>query len=764
MNTKYYFCSSMRIILKICIILIPTFFLPEKTSCQTDTLICDNGGFENEFLYYKGFFAFFDSVGTECQAYSGSTPITWGSIGQPIFRRFEITTNGIDTLTGLNRTKFGSKALLLNNRYGHNISSGDPCIPGSDVNMIRKRFKVTEDNRDFTIWYSVVLENPSSPGHALNRPFFSIKCDRSPSYDLCFDSNVLKCGDLINDSLCVFDTIQYLDWTCHRIKIPKNMIDSIATLEIVASDCGANHHFGYAYIDGICEECSGSSLGSGYLFDIPHNETGIGIKYKSCNADTITVCGSYELPTECGTWSLDSIQVSGFNYFNVELDAVNKRYCFDLPDTEFPNNSADSCREIFVKLFFSSSLSAQVSQLSNSIEICNNDFDSFQVSINTGICQDNATNSLISDDYYFVRVILEANFGDSWTMTRQLDDPYPDESGSYIIKTGTGPDTIDLGPILIQEGSWDLTVNINGCIFVNSITPPAFCSGCDKFYRTMISNVSCDDNGTVSTADDSWTFDIKVLGDPTKYYTIGSSSTLYYYNSNYTISAGLIGLECISIELKDGIINTCVSNLVVCPPKPCSDDCEIEAYVQDVKCEIEEEEDVFYAYLNLAGSGSAYYCYESFAISDPGNTGNDNYYTGSFSDPIGPFTEDVYIIFYLCSSSACTCDKTCFKILYIPKPECDSLSYRIKGSGNRIINLSDDFMVIPNPVYRNEFIIRSNIEGTDFEILSSSGNILQEGKLIKGEQRIKMEIPSGVYFIRFKSMQGIIKYKKVIKQ
>lgn len=428
-----------------------------------DTLVCDNGGFEDDFEYYKGYFAIFDSLNTTaCIPYYSGNAVSWGSIGQPLFRRFEITSNGLDTLTGIDRVRFGSKALLLNNRYGHNLSS-DPCIPQSDVNMIRKRFKVTADNREFTIWYAVILENPSSPGHSTNRPFFSISCDKAPEYNLCFDSNILKCGEKISDSLCVFDTIQYVNWTCHRIKIPKNMVDSIATLEIIASDCGANHHFGYAYIDGICEDCSGSTLGTGQLYDSPYTSTGNGIKYKSCDGQSITVCGSYSLPLECGSWAIDSINILEFDVNHIEIDTANQHFCFDLPLSNFSEFTEDSCRDIFVKFFFSSNLGASVTTLSNSIEICYDDYEEYLILDTIGICQNNGTSNLLSDDYYYVRLITHVNEGDRWDVYRKLDDPYPNESGQYLLTSGSGLDSVDLGPFLIQEGSWELIIDLGDC-------------------------------------------------------------------------------------------------------------------------------------------------------------------------------------------------------------------------------------------------------------------------------------------------------------
>lgn len=64
----------------------------------------------------------------------------------------------------------------------------------------------------------------------------------------------------------------------------------------------------------------------------------------------------------------------------------------------------------------------------------------------TGICQNNATDDLLSYDYYYVQVDLTNLHGDTFTVERQLDDPYPNESGHSVIKTGNGDGTYNLGP------------------------------------------------------------------------------------------------------------------------------------------------------------------------------------------------------------------------------------------------------------------------------------------------------------------------------
>lgn len=477
---------------------------------------------------------------------------------------------------------------------------------------------------------------------------------------------------------------------------------------------------------------------------------------------------SYTLPTLCGTWDVDSIKAPGFTISNMDIDEEHETFCFDLLKEDFPE---DSCRELYLIIYFSSNLSNFSQQLSNTIEICDDEFEEYDADVTTGICQNNATTDLISDDYYYVSIDLSVNYGDFWTMERELHNPYPNTSGEYIIKTGTGSGTINLGPILIQEGKWDLTINIGGCILFYEITPPFFCSGCDKFYRTRIFDITCSDNhGGVATGspfDDWWTFKINVPGLSGNYYvykvTDMPSSTYTYGTSpthDHVIQVGTIGLECVEYVLKD-FGTGCTSNFIICPPKPCSNDCDLEAYVTDVYCDQEDTE--FYAELEVSGAGSSYYCFESFAVSDPGNTSNSNYYQGSFSNPIGPFTEDVYVIVYLCPSSACTCDPTCFTIIYIPFPDCENLEFHSKGTTSLKNKPIEEVYVVPNPINNNEVVLRSSMETTSFEFYNSSAKLIHQGSFMGPEYRYRLESSSGLYFVRYQNSEGKYQYIKVIK-
>jgi len=140
---------------------------PFESNGQTDTLICDNGGFEDGFLYWEGFHAMYRGGGNSCNPHlTNGNPSPWILDTLPAYRRFEIVTNGVDPLVGIQRTKFGNKALLINNQYGNKYD----CQYEGDANKIVKRFKVTQENLKISIWFAVVLEQPQ--GHYDNQPFF----------------------------------------------------------------------------------------------------------------------------------------------------------------------------------------------------------------------------------------------------------------------------------------------------------------------------------------------------------------------------------------------------------------------------------------------------------------------------------------------------------------------------------------------------------------------------------------------------------------
>jgi hypothetical protein len=369
---------------------------------------------------------------------------------------------------------------------------------------------------------------------------------------------------------------------------------------------------------------------------------------------------------------------------------------------------------------------------------------------------------MLSDDYYYVQVNLTHLHGDTFTIERWLDDPYPNESGHSIIKADTGDGTFNLGPFYIQEGSWKLTVKFADCIDTFDITPPYFCSSsCNKFYRTTINNVLCRDHDggtpTSTGSDDTWSFDIKVLGTTGTYSLSGGLGGPFSYNTTHTIYPGTIGKTCLSFTLDAG--GGCTVDVVVCPPKPCSSEsqCNLEVNLKDVSCT--EDHSQFYIDVDTSRVGSGYLCANSYAMSAPTTL----IHGGTFSNPLGPFNSAVFIVFKICSTSACDCDPTCFKVLYFPKPDCDNLDYRSKGNSKSAIIPQEELIIIPNPLNTKEMILRSSMKYTNFEFYNSSSELICHGSFTGAEYRYAPDIPAGLYIVKYTNNEGKYGYIKLIK-
>ncbi|MEI2695712.1 MAG: T9SS type A sorting domain-containing protein [Saprospiraceae bacterium] len=724
--------------------------LPSISKSQSaDTLVCDNGGFEDGLTYYLGRITDSYRMGSStCSPVYFDSTVVWSSLSIPAFRRFEVVNSGPDTLTGINKVKFGYKSLLLNNRYGHINNS---CGGHYDVNKIVKRFKVTPQTRDFTVWYALVLENPESHGN--KQPWFSISCDRDPANNLCFDASIIKCKNVFLDTLCSFDTITLVNWACHTFKIPLNMLDSIATLEITVADCGIGEHFAYAYIDGICELCDGSAFGSGTLYQQPLNEEGLGIDFDPCADDSLTVCGSFTFPNICGSWTLDSIKPIDFNFYSLTVDTANNKYCFKLALQDF---TYDSCSEIFIQLYFSSATQNLDPVYSNTIEICPVSFE-YELNVVTGSCQNNNTNSLLSDDYYYVQVDLDNYIeGDSFLIERVLDDPYPNETGHYNLLIDTIGGTYNLGPFFIQEGNWKLIFSHEGCLDTFQINAPNYCSGCLKFRSTDITDISCYSNSTYSISDDTWSFDIRIPGLSGTYYLDAFGP--FNYNDTNTINVpGYIIDGCAQFNIIDGI--NCLGQLTICPPKPCSDndDCLLESYIVNLEC----IEDNYLVEILLEESGTNTPCYLSYDTDGTPSSGNQNDQQGSLTQGIntlGYFNDDIYLTIFQCDSDECNCNPTCFKTIYINYPDCDNLEFR--NSFNNNVKYNEIQLILVNP---NLIRIHSILDATNFSLIDLSGKRIYSSSFLGTEFSFECQIPSGIYLLQYINSKGLYDYLKFIK-
>jgi hypothetical protein len=696
-------------------------------SVTADTFICDNGGFENDFLFYKGYVSTFTSGSNTCTPnVSGWTPATL-----PVTNRLEIMTSGTDPLIGIQKVKFGNKSLRINNRYGHD----DQCDGDYGIDRVTKRFKVTEANRRFTVWYAVALENPS--GHDNQQPFLNIKCDKAPADELCFDADFLKCDQIYSDPSCSFNKIDVIDWTCHRFNIPASEIGNIATIEMIVADCGQGAHFGYAYIDGFCESCTGGALGSINL-NGSESDASVGIEYYSCDGLSAQVCGTYTLPTLCGTWDVNSITVPGYTIQNLVIDPVSKTFCFNFPLSNF---GANTCLDINALISFNSSLGMSIPpQPSNVIKICKNLYASYDYSFTVGSCNANGTPTLLSDDYYYITVTISDPNANGWVIERQLENPYDGESGRYTITSGAGDDVLVLGPFLIQEGCWDIIISLPNCVYSEKICPPPFCSGCNAFAGVQITKIKCIPGNQIGQ--DTWSFDIFVPGTG-NYTLLGMTKSK---GSTHTIPVGIIGQSCITVTLID-VGSNCTHQLVICPPVPCSvRNCDIEVYPGKITC----NKDGFNITLNTNNTNL---CYDIIGDANPA-------VSLPIGGGIGPFMGGVQVVVY-------PCDKPeCFKMLYLPKPNCDDPNIELSQGRSKSLTSDLNLKIVPNPFTNNQVTIKSDLiieQDLVYMIYNYTGQLIYSGKFVGQEQTIPFNQPSGIYVIKFKDSNGNLQNYKFVK-
>ena len=126
---------------------------------------------------------------------------------------------------------------------------------GSEAETVSMTFQVTPANADFRFHYAVVLEDPS--GHEPNeKPFFSYlltdldHVGPGPGY---IDGVYI----VANSSDPFFEknangTLVWRKDTCHKVDLSSYMGHHV-TATFATADCALSWHYGYAYIDGLCE-------------------------------------------------------------------------------------------------------------------------------------------------------------------------------------------------------------------------------------------------------------------------------------------------------------------------------------------------------------------------------------------------------------------------------------------------------------------------------------------------------------------------------
>jgi hypothetical protein len=253
-----------------------------------------------------------------------------------------------DSITGFDMVHGGNFAVKLNSAkpletalLGNNL-----CYPYKGVQKLSKKIVLESTGEELSLYFALVLEEA---GHIAveDQPIFIALARAENGTVLDKICNVAIPGPFFdeyeteNDADCPHNTVLGKDWDCESLEVSGDIGDTI-TLEIYVTDCGAGGHFGYAYVDDICEPC---------IKDSCNNTGGIDLNPSDPCFDTegfFQVCGTYTLPAlNCEDGTLENIQlyvVQGTDETLLTLDASqininedDQTFCFTLAADDFPS-------------------------------------------------------------------------------------------------------------------------------------------------------------------------------------------------------------------------------------------------------------------------------------------------------------------------------------------------------------------------------------------------------------------------------------------
>ena len=159
---------------------------------------------------------------------------------------------------------FGDRHSILQNGV-----ATDPFIPGFNIGMgtyfaqlgnsnngaeaerLQYCFVVDANNADFFFNYAVVLEDP---GHAPNeQPYFSFTAvNNTTGAPITSETYVSDADDPFFIS-ANNGSVAYRGWTCVNLDLTPHIGNEVC-IEFIVADCEQGGHFGYAYLEGLCNE------------------------------------------------------------------------------------------------------------------------------------------------------------------------------------------------------------------------------------------------------------------------------------------------------------------------------------------------------------------------------------------------------------------------------------------------------------------------------------------------------------------------------
>jgi len=212
--------------------------------------------------------------------------------------------------------------------------------------VVRTRRIKTNNETSIVFNYKAVLQSIlDDEAHVDNQPFLKA---RVLSQTGAVVSEFCLVGDKDN---CIFTTAPYLEggsivlytknWQVGTLDVSQIPDNQEFTIEFIATRCGLMGHFGYVFIDDVCAIHTDETLQGSVTLDP---------MYADCPTFPMQICGSYTIPNSNGisaTMSgmiLKLADATGSSVYTSTtpptIDTANKRFCFSVPATAFPNTTS----------------------------------------------------------------------------------------------------------------------------------------------------------------------------------------------------------------------------------------------------------------------------------------------------------------------------------------------------------------------------------------------------------------------------------------
>lgn len=195
---------------------------------------CENSGLEyGDFTNWSGWIGSYAGFTDPLDINSG---LTLNPTALPTAPRITLVNPGFDQYIPTLATVYeGNNAIMLGSNSG-----------GTNAERVVYTIPVTNANKIFKYNYAVVLE---VPGHtAAQMPFFSARVLIGKTVICETGRKTSGTGDPFFQT---FNGYEYRDWDCVVCDL-SDYVGQTATIEFTVASCSLGAHFGYAYIDGLC--------------------------------------------------------------------------------------------------------------------------------------------------------------------------------------------------------------------------------------------------------------------------------------------------------------------------------------------------------------------------------------------------------------------------------------------------------------------------------------------------------------------------------